>query len=125
MRRPPFGDFTCWHGVAAWRSAPLIARGARATTPLAKPFECESYPGDRNTEAGQTPDRIGHAKERNCEHSGRNAGHKGEHPPDYNEAPGAFVTSHSRLQKSGYYLAGLQYSFTPTLNARKLLSVCL
>lgn len=76
----------------------MMARGSHATMPTAEPFERRDNPGDRDTKAGQTPDRIRHSKESNSQRSSGDAGHKGEHPPKHNESPGAFVASHSRLQ---------------------------
>jgi hypothetical protein len=84
-----------------------MARGSYAAMPLAKPFKGSDNPGDRNAKAGQTPDRIGHSKESNCQHSSRNASHKDEHPPKHNESPGAFVASHSRLQNQDITSQGL------------------
>jgi hypothetical protein len=122
-RGPAFGGFVPGHRVSSWWSTPLNARGSHPAMPLAKPFEGRDNPDDRNAKAGQTPYRIGHSKKHDCQHSGRDASHKGDHQPKYNESPGAFVASHSRLQNQDITSQGLRYFFTPTLNARKPLSI--
>jgi hypothetical protein len=73
--------------------------------PLAKPFKSGDNPGNWDTETGQTPNGIRHSEMGYCQNSSEHSNHKGEHPPENNESPGAYVASHSRLQ-SKHYLAG-------------------
>jgi hypothetical protein len=85
----------------------MASRSANAAAALTKPFEGRNNRSYRKAESNQTPDRIRHAKESNCQGSGWYAGQKGQHPPKHYESPGAIVASHSRLQIRNYHLAGL------------------
>jgi hypothetical protein len=84
-----------------------MARGPRAALPLPEPFKRRDNPGNRNTEAGQTPNGIGYTEKSDCQHSSEDAGHKGQHPPKHYESPGASVASHSRLQSRDITSQGL------------------